>query len=383
MAGHPIFDTLTLDNAPREAPSAFAQPKADPLTAPTAEPGVEVSGAIVHPDVIRPPADPGPSLESLAPAQRAPRDPRRPFEDLSLLAGPETGEHDPRTPFEFSGDPDPSPGLSSTAQFAPPDAATLVVPAATTRPAPRDARLQPGAGLAPGGPAWPGQVREPGLTPLGAQPPSTGVHEPSALRPGADAGAAGQWPESMIILSSDGTAPAPYNVGNLLRATGIGMLWCLAIGFIVEPLALIALIVAWILSMTRSRTQRSLRTGFLVALGLAAFIILAFLLSGYEQPLDAGSTAARWICLALVIACPLLTRSDLRSNGRLVTTGQAAAMSRAAATRQQPHPPGSAPQGAGPARPAPIQQPGQAPYPPLPGDRNSQRGQDGGRGPVR
>ncbi|RLP09476.1 hypothetical protein [Propionibacterium australiense] len=359
MAGPRIFDTLTLDGAPREAPSAFAQPKAEPLSSPARQPAVEVSGAMARPDAIQSPAEPGPALESLAPASHAPRDPHEPFESMSLLASSRPEEHDPREPFELSGGPTPSSG----ALFAPPDASSLVVPAA------------------------PGQ-----------QPPAAGqgrqtVNNYPMEGSWSGAGAAGpqetpDWLTGPLVILTD-TGPRPYGVGNLLRATGVGMLWVLAIGFIVRPLALTALIVAWILSMTQSRSRRFLRAAFLVALGIMTLVILLTLLAGRAEPLSVGNSVARWVCLAMLLASPRLTRSDLARTGRLVTAAQARTM-----TWAVPRPPvdntgHSFPNGAAgwtqPSRggapphpvpgppmhtaPAPAQRPGQpgGPQPPYPG----------------
>lgn len=349
MAGQRIFDTLTLDGAPREAPAAFAQPKAEPLTEPAREPGVEVSGAVVHPDEIRPPAAPGPALESLAPAEQAPRDPREPFESPSMLTGPRSREHDPHDPFEFPDDPVSS---SPTTGFAPPDASGLVVPTAAG----------PGTAADQGAPSGRG-------TPDGA-PPGGSAH--------------------LLILSDDGSA-VPCTAGNLLRSTGIAVLVCLAIGFIIRPVAAAALILAWILSTTRSRSRTARFIGIVIMLGFAAATVWLVLSDGFAF-LDTFDSLARWLCLGLVLACPWITRSDLKRCGRLVSPEQAAALRAACGPSPAPQGPG-AQQPQWPAAPAPgpvapvapppgaMPPPGavppnaQGPWPPYPGG-------PGGRGPT-
>lgn len=320
MAGQRIFDTLTLDSAPREAPTAFAQPKAEPLASPDRKPGVEVSGAIAPPDSIRSPADPGPALESLAPAVQAPRDPHEPFESTSLLVTTAPGKHDPKTPFELS-----SASTAST-QFAPPDASSLVTPAApgTTGPSGPEAR-QPAPAQAP---------RAVNNYPLGGSwsgDPAPGRRETPNRLTGP-----------LVILTDTGMQP--YGVGNLLRATGAGMLSALAIGFIIRPLSLTMLILAWILSMTAPRSRRLQRSAFLIALGIMTVVIVLATLRSYEQPLTTANSVAQWVCLAMVLVSPRLTRSDLARTGRIITAEQAQAMIWAAA----PQPPAGSDAGHGP-----------------------------------
>lgn len=342
MAGPRIFDTLTLDSAPREAPTAFAQPKAEPLAAPDREPGVEVSGALAHPDSIRSPDDPGPALDSLAPAVQAPRDPHKPFESTSLLATSGPRAHDPRTPFELSSGP-----MSST-QFAPPDASSLVVPAAP----------QQGAGGAP-------QTRLPASAPA---PQAVNNYPLGGSWSGTPAPGPQETPDELtgpLVLLTD-TGVLPYGVGNLLRTTGLGMLGCLAFGFIIQPFALAMLLLAWILSMTQSRSRRFLRTAFLVALGIVALVTLVTLLAGRAQPLPVGNSVARWVCLAMILVSPRLTRSDLARAGRLVTAKQAQIMGWASAAR--PAPGGYAGPGprSGTGRPQPPAAGAVPPGPPVP-----------------
>jgi len=356
MAGPRIFDTLTLDGAPREAPAAFAQPKAEPLAAPGREPGVEVSGALARPDSIRSPDDPGPTLESLAPAVQAPRDPHKPFESTSLLATSGPRAHDPRTPFELSSGP------ASSTQFAPPDASSLVVAAAPQQGADR----APQAQLPASGPA----------------PQTVNNYPLGGSWSGAPAPRPQETPDELtgpLVLLTD-TGVLPYSVGNLLRTTGLGMLGCLAIGFIIQPFALAMLLLAWILSMTQSRSRRFLRAAFLVALGIVALVILVTLLAGQAQPLPVGNSVARWVCLAMILAGPRLTRSDLARAGRLVTAKQAQTMGWAPAAgprsgtgRPQPPAAGAVPPGppvhtAPPAAPPPGRAdvpPGPVPGPPM------------------
>lgn len=350
MAGQRIFDTLTLDGAPREAPAAFAQPKAEPLTEPAHEPGVEVSGVVVHPDEIRPPAVPGPALESLAPAEQAPRDPREPFESPSMLTGPRSREHDPHDPFEFPDDPVSS---SPTTEFAPPDASSLVVPTAAG----------PGTAAA-------GQGAPSGRGTLDGAPPRGSAH--------------------LLILSDDGSA-VPCTAGSLLRSTGIAVLVCLAIGFIIRPAAAAALILAWILSTTRSRSRMARFISIVIMLGFAASTVWLVLSDGLTF-LDTFDSLARWLCLGLVLACPWITRSDLKRCGRLVSPEQAAALRAAGGTSSAPQGPGAqqpqwpaapAPGPVAPVAPSPGTMPprgavppnAQGPLPPYPGG-------PGGRGPT-
>lgn len=329
MAGSRTFDTLTLDSAPREAPAAFAQPRTEPLSTPVWEPGVQVSGAAPAPDAIEAPAEPGPPLSSLAPAGQTPRDPHEPFPDsTTVTAG--SGEagadgRDPHEPFALSGGEPPT--NSSTSSFAPPDASAVVIPTAS----------------------WTGG-------------PAAGT--PVEVRP-----------DQLVILPEKGGQPVIWGVGALLRETGIAPLCFLIAGFVASFGSLIAFLVAWILSMTGSRSRRALRTGYLVAFLIPVVSIELFLLTGSGDPLDAANSLARWVCLALAIASPFLMRIDLKRSGRLATAEQAAAWfsenqqgpgPQVPLTGQGPVPQDQMPQGPVPQGPSPQPPYAQAPYPPVP-----------------
>ena len=229
------------------------------------------------PDAIVPPTQPGPALSQVAPTRQPQRDPRVPFPVGAASFGVSAGARNPRQPFEVS-----RPEPVEMAEFDLPTSTgepSLNFPPPTGVPvAPPAPPYPPAAGPTPptSGP-WPGQP-EPGMPLIGPQP----------------------W----------NTPPAPSSegigLGEVLRRVGWPLLGCLVAGVALRPLALPALLAAWMFSMGVRVGGLGVRRAFGAAIGVVSLVLVVAIMLQYFDPLDAANTAARWACGLLLFICPLL-----------------------------------------------------------------------------
>lgn len=244
-AGRQVGDMLVIDSFERDTLLGFASPTAAPL----AHAGDSAATRAAEPvqPAARPDevtAAPGPALDSLASETGGTRDPRQPFDDVQQLITRPGSAPDPRAPIRV---------MSSTDLVSGTDA-------------PHTLASQP----------------HPEVTddPLGAPP------------------------RGMPVVPR----PARIGLGEVLKAIGRPMLIVLLAGSVLSPLSLIALVIAWMLSMLNPQTSAALRKVYLGAVGVLVLVVLGALLMEYYDPLSLANGWARWVCLALLVACPVAMR---------------------------------------------------------------------------
>lgn len=286
--------------APRDRPEAFVAPQAAPLSeadaiaAPAGEPA---PGAAPPPDYSVP-AD-APALAALVPPVADVRDPRESFDVAgspltSWSGGPkEADDHvhvrRPEDPFVTSAAP--------VASVAPP--VTAWPP-----PAPVD-QWPPPAPVAQQLEQWP-------------PPQAAQAQGPYAPVPGGYPGApGGQAPPPQQPWQAQQQRFRAVSVSDMLKASTPGVLICLAVGVLVQPLSAALLLVAWALSTRIRYRRRTLRTWFAIAaggiVGLALFDMLS--LTGEVNLFALPEFANGWAPLAnltLLVGIPLLVGQALR-----------------------------------------------------------------------
>lgn len=141
----------------------------------------------------------------------------------------------------------------------------------------------------------------------------------------------GPAPDQSQIVHAAPPSGSPYpaqperiGIGRALREAGWPMLVALGIGVLIGPLSLLGLLAAWMLSMLRPATASALRRVFSWAIGLEAFLVFVALVSQYFDPLTLAGEWARWVCLALLVACPwVMHRRLTRQAGETAAAAQA------------------------------------------------------------
>lgn len=137
---------------------------------------------------------------------------------------------------------------------------------------------------------------------------------------GIDANAAGQpfVHAAPPTGSPVGATPNRVSLGESLRATGWPMLAALAVGVLIGPLSLLALLAAWMLCMLSPPTALALRRVYALAMSLMVGVVFVALVSQVFDPMTLAVQWARWVCLALLVVCPWVMHGALARR-----TGQA------------------------------------------------------------
>lgn len=242
--------------APHDRPRAFVEPQAAPLSQAAARPGPAPETAAPAPrDYSAPPS--APALTALVPPVPQQRDPREAFDVAgSPLTRWTTG---PGQPTEVAAERRAEdPFVTSTALV------DGVAPPAPSWPTP------------PRGEAWAPPQRIDAWPPA---PPSVPPSQPS----GSPAAPTATGPYAPVPLPSQFPSPGqtpwqspPPNfrttgVGEIARAVTPGVLICLVVGLLVQPLAAALLLVAWSLS-TRIRYRRRIVLGTFGGVSFAVLV---------------------------------------------------------------------------------------------------------------
>ena len=301
--------------APHDRPQAFVAPQAQPLSeaAPVAAAAsASHTTAAPPPNAYSAPAS-APELATLVPPPPLQRDPREAFDVAgtpltSWSGGPReasevTAERRPEDPFTKStalvdgvAPPEPSWPAPQRADGRPPPGRVDAWPPPAAVPAPQ----QPGPGALPYAP----QAQSPYV------PVAAGPYAPVPL-PGQQPGYPGQpWQGQQQPFRSVG-------LGDIARAVTPGVLICLVVGLLVQPLAAALLLVAWALS-TRIRYRRRVVLGTFG--GVTFAVLVASLLdmlatSGRFDLFSLPEYANVWAGFAnigLLIAVPLIVGEAMR-----------------------------------------------------------------------
>lgn len=290
--------------APHDRPQAFVAPSAAPLSEPDA--------AAPAPE---PPAGPAPA--SYAGPEHAP--------DLAGLIPPPPARRDPREAFDVAGTP-----LTSWSG-GPKEADDHLHERRPTDPFPSSAPLV--ASVAPPASAWPPPSRledwPPPQSPPAAVPPpgfpapAQGPYAPMPPTPYPQQGFPGAQQPGYPLPGQ----PAPWQaqrqpfssvtMGDIGRAATPGVLICLVVGLLVQPLAAPLLLVAWALA-TRIRHRRRLivRTFGIASAAVLVVALLDMLATTGDFDLftlpEYANVWATFAHLGLLIAVPLIVGQALR-----------------------------------------------------------------------
>ncbi len=298
--------------APHDRPQAFVAPPAEPLS--------QAAPVMAVPQV---PAGPAPQAYS-APAS-AP--------DLAALIPPPPLLRDPREAFDVAGTP-----LTSWSG-GPREATEVAVERRPEDPFVTSTALIDG--VAPPEPSWPAPPRTdswpppgrvdawPPPAPAGApQPPPGAPHPPHAQSPNAPVPTGPYAPVPVPgQFQQPGYPGQPWqgqqqpfrsiSLGEIARAVTPGVLICLVVGLLVQPLAAALLLVAWALA-TRIRYRRRVVLGTFG--GVSVAVLVASLLdmlatSGRFDLFSLPEYANVWAGFAdlgLLIAVPLIVGEAMR-----------------------------------------------------------------------
>lgn len=269
--------------APRQRPTGFVEPAAEPLEA-HAEAPHPAAGAPADRPVFSPPETPAPILAELAPAIAPQRNPHAPFavvastltggsawsavhtarpEAAPVPTGPTAPAPVPWTPEQ----PFAAPGAPVTASIPPPP---------TLQPG---AQINPPAFPAPGTPGW-----------FGPPPPWARV---------PDAG--------------------PVTVAQMIRETTPGVLIPLLVGAVFAGLSVIMLATSFALSARIAYRRQAVRLAYGGAAGVLSLVAATSLLDETVGPYlmwDSVSAWAQFLCWVLPVVLVLIVGAALRAGDR-------------------------------------------------------------------